>query len=327
MLKSSGIVCEEYIWEPLYQQRIVAYPWEMELIKSPEVRRLKHLYHFGTAALASPVVHSRYEHTLGVWALTSLFLPNDLELRVAAILHDIGHLPFSHTTEKSLNLDHHVITKEFILEGNIANILNKHGFDPLMIIKMLDSDTALTNTSDLLALDHLDSFLRDTYHSGLYKRLPSKVVSELEIFKNCINAEYDQAMYLLDVIKANNRMMLSPKFIAMDELLSIAILHFCDENEVEPRTMQSWVDFEVLSALQNSKSQLIKKILHYLLWCPDEIKISELEEEGTIKASPRKCYIKQPLIDGIPLFEVSKDTENTCDEIENELMKTYYITL
>lgn len=110
------------IWEPLYRRKIVASSLELELFRSRPVRRLKHLRHYGAAAFVSPVVHSRLEHTIGVWALACVFFPHDLILRVSAILHDIGHLPFSHAIERTLQLDHHAFTDELISSGEITEI-------------------------------------------------------------------------------------------------------------------------------------------------------------------------------------------------------------
>ncbi|WP_274362965.1 hypothetical protein [Paenibacillus thermotolerans] len=49
------------VWEPLYRMAVEAAPLEVELFRSEPVRRLKHLRHFGAAAVITPVVHSRFE--------------------------------------------------------------------------------------------------------------------------------------------------------------------------------------------------------------------------------------------------------------------------
>ncbi|WP_231686949.1 HD domain-containing protein [Bacillus sp. JCM 19034] len=107
--------------EPLYPF-VEPHPWEMELFQSKPVRRLKQLAHFGAGSLISPVVHTRYEHTIGVWKLVSIFFPDEILLRAAAILHDVGHLPFSHSVEKTLGFNHHRLTEEYINEEEISSI-------------------------------------------------------------------------------------------------------------------------------------------------------------------------------------------------------------
>ncbi|MCS7463957.1 hypothetical protein N0M98_28000 [Paenibacillus doosanensis] len=76
------------VWGPLYRMRARADDCEAALFRSAPVRRLKHLHHFGAGALFCPVTHSRYEHTVGVWALVRHFFPEHRELRAAAIVHD-----------------------------------------------------------------------------------------------------------------------------------------------------------------------------------------------------------------------------------------------
>ncbi|MFC6602514.1 HD domain-containing protein [Ectobacillus funiculus] len=96
--------CQETVYDPLYRHEIKALPHELELFQSKTLRRLKFLSHYGTASLYSPIMHSRLDHTIGVWSVIARFFPNDKELRLAALLHDIGHLPFLMLLKKHLVL-------------------------------------------------------------------------------------------------------------------------------------------------------------------------------------------------------------------------------
>jgi HD superfamily phosphohydrolase len=92
------------------------YPWELQVLDSPLLQRLRNINQLGLAVYTYPSAHhSRFEHTLGVTALVSKMADsiNDREiknekaidnedlykLRMAAILHDIGHCFFSHLSE------------------------------------------------------------------------------------------------------------------------------------------------------------------------------------------------------------------------------------
>lgn len=101
--------------------------WEKELFLTKSVRRLKHLAHFGARSYISPVVHTRFEHTVGVWKLAAHFFPEDSLIRAAAILHDIGHVPFSHSVERALGYNHHELTNQLIQEEAISNLLQDAG--------------------------------------------------------------------------------------------------------------------------------------------------------------------------------------------------------
>lgn len=91
---------------------------EKELIDSKPFQRLRYLHQLGMTYLLYPgATHTRFEHSLGVMELVSRaydsFMQNESVagderfywrriLRLAALCHDLGHLPFSHTAEKSL---------------------------------------------------------------------------------------------------------------------------------------------------------------------------------------------------------------------------------
>lgn len=98
------------------------YPWEMTLLDSPLLQRLRGIHQIGTAFMTYPsAVHTRFTHTLGVTILADRLLRRLTEnaaafrqdisisqrdvytVRLAGLLHDIGHCFFSHASEKIIN--------------------------------------------------------------------------------------------------------------------------------------------------------------------------------------------------------------------------------
>lgn len=95
------------------------YPWEQQIMDSPLLQRLRRINQVGLAVLTYPSAHhSRFEHSLGVMAVVTKMVNNinsqeenyytdqkiinneDLyKLRLAALLHDVGHCFFSHLSE------------------------------------------------------------------------------------------------------------------------------------------------------------------------------------------------------------------------------------
>src|SRR5437762_8964218 len=92
------------------------------LLAAPELQRLRRIRQLGLAHLAYPGAdHSRYSHSLGVMETARKILaqlcrefPLDEESQsvciVAALLHDLGHGPFSHVFERVTGLDHEDMT-------------------------------------------------------------------------------------------------------------------------------------------------------------------------------------------------------------------------
>ena len=171
----------------------------LDLIEAPEIQRLYNIKQLGFAHLVFPGAHhTRLEHSLGVYYMASqaaekLNLDKDEKETVAcaAILHDIGHGPFSHTLESilrdTLNVDHVDLTeklifgehtifdheeKEFIGSLSVFDILNKHSIYQKEIISIIRGKThkkpylsQLLNSS--IDVDQLDYLIRDAYYTGV----------------------------------------------------------------------------------------------------------------------------------------------------------------
>lgn len=171
----------------------------LDLIEAPEIQRLYNIKQLGFAHLVFPGAHhTRLEHSLGAYYMASqaaekLNLDKDEKELVAcaAILHDIGHGPFSHTLEsilrETLNVDHVDLTeklifgeheiydkkeKEFIGSPSVFDILTKHSIDQKEIIDIIRGKThkkpylsQLLNSS--IDVDQLDYLIRDAYYTGV----------------------------------------------------------------------------------------------------------------------------------------------------------------
>lgn len=94
------------------------YPWEVAILDLPILQRLRSIHQTGLGFLVYPTAtHTRFDHTLGVVAIVDKLIDNinkknwynygssliseenRVTLRLAALLHDIGHGPFSHVSE------------------------------------------------------------------------------------------------------------------------------------------------------------------------------------------------------------------------------------
>jgi HD superfamily phosphohydrolase len=127
---------EKEFSDPLYGFVKVS-PEELKIIDTLIFQRLRHIKQLGTAYLVFPSAqHSRFEHSIGVLHLTELLLGRTKwhrdpkvrrMVRIAGLLHDLGHPPFSHTTEVLLpgRENHEDITRRIILETEIYDVLRR----------------------------------------------------------------------------------------------------------------------------------------------------------------------------------------------------------
>ena len=129
--------------------------------------------------------HSRFTHSLGAFHLASRALErlgkkydiadeDALAVRVAALLHDVGHGPFSHVIESALDFHHEDFTVEAVLDasGAIGYALAQHSEslanDVADIIRGNFRRMALGQlVSSQLDVDRMDYLLRDTLMTGV----------------------------------------------------------------------------------------------------------------------------------------------------------------
>ncbi|TMV49025.1 HD domain-containing protein [Paenibacillus mesophilus] len=326
MVQAQQIFVDDSVWEPLYQLRISAEPFERELFQSSPLRRLKHLHHFGAGALISPITHSRYEHTVGVWALTKHFYPDWRELHAAAIVHDIGHLPFSHSVEKTLGKNHHLLTEEAIASAPVSEILEKHQFTPSRIIDLLNQNTPLSGKTDGISIDHFDSFIRDTYGAGMHLVPPSRLVDKIKFNNHVIETDEETAMQLLHAVVTDNQIFLHPHFLAADEILAKAILLYREENRGILHSIDRLTDYQLLSLLEGSGSEAVRRHIDVLVKQPHRIIIRNNGEHGTYRAEVRKVYNKQPYVRGVPVSKVMPEAQLKLQELES-LCRTYHFDM
>ena len=166
---------------------------ELKIIDSAHFRRLHRLKQLGQAYVAYPSAHHvRFEHSLGVCQLAGR-VAEALELdgekrrvvRLAGLLHDIGHGPFSHLFEEVLakanggdgsDIDHEAVSRIIIrsdpeisdiLGGTAEEVACVLGHKPVPGWDRRDSLLAAAIISGPLDVDRMDYLRRDSYHLGV----------------------------------------------------------------------------------------------------------------------------------------------------------------
>ncbi len=162
---------------------------EKEIIDSYPMQRLRRLRQLAGSEYVYPGAnHTRFEHCVGVMYLAGKVVENpnisrtvsDEEAdaaRVAALLHDVGHGPFSHVFEQLLIRDldktHEDITSWIIEKSEISDKIAKMGYKPeevgkLAVGKLHKSGKAFLDQiiSSAVDVDKQDFIVRDTYHTG-----------------------------------------------------------------------------------------------------------------------------------------------------------------
>jgi uncharacterized protein len=156
------------------------------LIDTPEFQRLRRIRQLGLGHFAyQGAEHSRFTHSLGAFHLATRILAklsNSYEIsesdrtavRVAALLHDIGHGAFSHVIESILDFHHEDFTIEAVLseETGVGSLLREYSADlPGRVADIIRGNfkpMALAQlVSSQLDVDRMDYLLRDSLMTGV----------------------------------------------------------------------------------------------------------------------------------------------------------------
>ncbi|GMA49435.1 hypothetical protein GCM10025857_07920 [Alicyclobacillus contaminans] len=178
---------EKVLKDPVHDEILVDDPWIWRLVNTAAVQRLRRIRQLGTSYLTfHGAEHSRFTHSLGAYETMRRVLhylqreygwPADLRERrlalSAALLHDVGHGPFSHTFERIYPVHHEQWTQRILMEDDelasvlaeiddtfaseLAGVLRKDGRHPY-IQQLITSQ---------LDVDRMDYLLRDALHTGV----------------------------------------------------------------------------------------------------------------------------------------------------------------
>ena len=150
-----------------------------DLVDTPALQRLRHVKQLGTVQLVYPSAnHTRFEHSLGVYHLASRALDHlGIEgkradrIEAAAMLHDVGHGPFSHNLESLTHRrtgKYHDDVDELLATGAVGEVLRDHDLDPGRIADIVAGEAPYSGlVSGELDVDRMDYLVRDAYHTGV----------------------------------------------------------------------------------------------------------------------------------------------------------------
>ncbi|GAB3665947.1 HD domain-containing protein [Halopiger thermotolerans] len=150
-----------------------------DLLDTPLVQRLRGISQLGTVSLVYPSAnHTRFEHSLGVYhlackALEQLGIEGRRADRVqaAALLHDVGHGPFSHNLESLTHRRtgrYHDDVDDLLVDGTVGDVLRDHDLDPERIAGLIAGEGRFGQlVSGELDVDRMDYLVRDAHHTGV----------------------------------------------------------------------------------------------------------------------------------------------------------------
>jgi HD superfamily phosphohydrolase len=194
---------------------------EREIVDTEIFQRLRGIRQLAGAHLVYPSAqHSRFEHSIGTmhiagYAGETLFSKGYFgdedkvqQLRLAALLHDIGHGPFSHLFEEVLmekqNMNHEDMGRQIISQSEISDILGKHGYNSSDICKLSFGQSNIQFFNEIisgaLSADMMDYLPRDGLFTGVeYGKIDyHRLISSFEVTADGHLAINKSALYSLE---------------------------------------------------------------------------------------------------------------------------------
>lgn len=240
----------------------------IRFIDTPEVQRLRRIKQLGLTYLAYPgATHTRFEHSLGVMYLADIFSKNLDEydqklLKISALLHDVGHSPYSHDSEDVITR----YTKE--THEDIGRILDKETIssiledidlkkrDILDIISVKNPLGKILNGS--IDIDKMDYLVRDSYYTGVTYGIIDlyRLVQEITFFDDTLVIE-DGGLQAVESLCVSRFLMSRAVYYhhvsrIAESMLKKALIDLLENKKVDPFVLRDMDDYEIHMLLKSS---------------------------------------------------------------------------
>ena len=335
---------------------------ELTVIDSPIFQRLRRIRQLSGAHLTYPgAQHTRFEHSLGVMHIAGQagqalqekgFIKSDdiSNLRLAALLHDIGHGPFSHLFEEIMQekkkVSHEEIGRKIILKTEIGDLLSKSGYDKNFISKLAFGKSKLQFMNEILtgslSADMMDYLQRDGYYTGAehakidHKRITQSLGvhqkklalerSALYSFESMLHSRYQmfKAVYFHKTVRSAEVMLLESIRLADKELgfTSLSIdeyVEFTDESMLSQLLSISTTNQDLKRAkkiaVDYQNRQLLKCVFERILTNYTNLgkkKTNELRRKlsNKSKVPENEIFIDTSVTTSIPLAPSKKELKS-----------------
>jgi HD superfamily phosphohydrolase len=309
---------------------------EKQIIDTFPVQRLRRLRQLAGSEYVYPGAnHTRFEHSLGVMHLAGImaenpylskyFTEDDYQLiRIAALLHDVGHGPFSHVFEyllvKFLNKTHEDINVWIVQKSELKETLKKLGFNVDEVAKLsvgwrhkpnqVFMDQIIRSSVDV---DKLDFVIRDTFHTGAQYGYVDvfRLIQTIDVLEQNLAVDLGALSSLESFILARIESFKSIYFHRVGRAVQLMLAMAMEEAKDElglvdfktPEEYLAYDDYSVWTMLKKSKKS--RKI------------IEKLEKRKLLKcAYDQTFYVRDKTVSSI--FSVEEIRNQLRDQIAEE---------
>lgn len=281
---------------------------ELDIVDTPQMQRLRRIKQLGFSEFVYPgATHTRFEHSLGVMHVAgnlaeTVGLDDETvkEVRLAGLLHDSGHGPFSHASEQVKHGKDH----EYFSCKVVDELSDKIPADTERVKKHIKGETDLDIISGEINADRMDYLKRDSYATGLeHGHVDTETIVKFADIKDGRLAFSRKSIQALEGFLTARLHMYKSVYkhhasVISEKMLEYALDDYVVDNSLEDMMRKN--DYEMHSALLNSDG--LSK---------------ELYERLTRRDLYKRCVVMGD--DEISREELSKLSEQNPYELEEKI--------
>jgi len=303
--KATMTAARKIINDPVYGFITIDHPLILQIISHPYYQRLRNIHQMAFAHLVYPgAVHSRLHHSLGAYHLMCMALAElrskgieitaeeELGAKVAILLHDIGHGPFSHALEHELIKDVHHEEISILLMHKLNAEFNGQLKTAIEIFTDNYPKKFLHQlVSGQLDVDRMDYLNRDSFFTGVSEGVIGydRIIKMLTVKDGELMVE-EKAIYSIEKFLVSRRLMYWQvylhKTVLAAEMMLVKIIHrakelLADDKEVNaasPELNFFLKNFRIQTPIEQHLDMFCRLDDHDVMatiknWCqhPDEI--------------------------------------------------------
>lgn len=273
-------------------------PLEEQILDHPLVQRLRHVRQLSLVHLVYPsALHTRFEHSLGSMHLSGklarrLGLPQEQVqlVRLAGLLHDVGHGAFSHSSDRLLiaktKRTHEMRGMDLVRKSSLRDVLHENGIRVSDLEKVFDGQGPGALISGELGCDRMDYLMRDAYFTGVsYSLLDHQRLLETMALKEGQLVIQEKGAVAAESLLVSRHLMFNAVYLhptvriceaMVEKMLETAL----NEGEITLEGIAHGTDDAVLSDLAEKGNSLAKRLLERQLFKkafvqPDSVTLGE----------------------------------------------------
>lgn len=307
----------------------------LPIVDHPCFQKLRERKQLGINYVVFPgAVHTRFEHTIGVLALAqricriqNLNDDDDKLLQAFALLHDIGHGPFSHQIEPVLHDDHHDIGIKRI--QLMVDAIKQCKLNPDDLIDMFQKNhpLAIWISDRNLGADKLDYLMRDALHIGFHG---TPDIEKLQFNTTmtpqglAIDAKYLEDIKQLQKYYSylHQHGYLNKTALIAQRILQRAIVEELNATSSDGNELWDMTDAQLMAHLDNLNAPLARHLVAQLQPPNLQKTFLAIKPEGYAfveNHSPDNCAVIQWPTKYLQTFTKRFDTQKDLMELENNL--------